>query len=111
MHLKGVGKMKILFYCGHPAHFHLIKNPAKKLLDKGNSITIAIKSKDVLEELVIDSGFKYYKISNITSSARFIKYFDARKKGLNLEDSFAYVFQYAGTAILFTTIIFIGKLC
>jgi predicted RND superfamily exporter protein len=35
----------------------------------------------------------------------FIKYFDARKKGLNLEESIAYVFQYAGTAILFTTII------
>lgn len=35
----------------------------------------------------------------------FVKYFDAKKKGLNLEESFAYVFQYAGTAIVFTTII------
>ena len=35
----------------------------------------------------------------------FVKYFDAKKKGLSLEDSFAYVFQYAGTAIVFTTII------
>jgi hypothetical protein len=35
----------------------------------------------------------------------FVKYFDAKKKGMSLEDSFAYVFQYAGTAIVFTTII------
>jgi hydrophobe/amphiphile efflux-3 (HAE3) family protein len=35
----------------------------------------------------------------------FVKYFDARKKGFSLEESFAYVFKYAGTAILFTTII------
>jgi hydrophobe/amphiphile efflux-3 (HAE3) family protein len=35
----------------------------------------------------------------------FVKYFDARKKGFSLEDRFAYVFKYAGTAILFTTII------
>lgn len=35
----------------------------------------------------------------------FVKYFDAKKKGFSLEDSFAYVFQYAGTAIVFTTII------
>jgi hydrophobe/amphiphile efflux-3 (HAE3) family protein len=35
----------------------------------------------------------------------FVKYFDARKKGFSLKESFAYVFKYAGTAILFTTII------
>lgn len=35
----------------------------------------------------------------------FVKYFDAKKKNLSLEDSFAYVLQYAGAAILFTTII------
>ncbi len=35
----------------------------------------------------------------------FVKYFDAKKRNLSMEDSFAYVFQYAGTAIVFTTII------
>jgi len=34
-----------------------------------------------------------------------VKYFDARKRGLNLEDSFDEVLRYAGRAILFTTII------
>ncbi|HIP60612.1 MAG TPA: hypothetical protein EYH01_09320 [Campylobacterales bacterium] len=34
-----------------------------------------------------------------------VKYFDARKRGLSLEDSFDEVLRYAGKAILFTTII------
>ena len=34
-----------------------------------------------------------------------VKYFDARKRGLNLEDTFDEVLRYAGKAILFTTII------
>jgi predicted RND superfamily exporter protein len=34
-----------------------------------------------------------------------VKYFDARKKGLNLAQSFDEVLHYAGKAILFTTII------
>jgi predicted RND superfamily exporter protein len=34
-----------------------------------------------------------------------VKYFDARKRGLNLADSFDEVLRYAGKAILFTTLI------
>ena len=34
-----------------------------------------------------------------------VKYFDARKRGLNIEDTFDEVLRYAGKAILFTTII------
>ncbi len=34
-----------------------------------------------------------------------VKYFDARERGLNLEESFDEVLRYAGKAILFTTII------
>ena len=34
-----------------------------------------------------------------------VKYFDARKKGLNMQDTFDEVLHYAGKAILFTTII------
>ena len=34
-----------------------------------------------------------------------VKYFDARKRGLNMEDTFDEVLKYAGKAILFTTII------
>jgi len=34
-----------------------------------------------------------------------VKYQEARKKGLNFHDSLAYVMQYAGSAIIFTTIV------
>jgi len=34
-----------------------------------------------------------------------VKFFEARKKGANMEDSLSYVMQYAGSAIIFTTII------
>jgi predicted RND superfamily exporter protein len=34
-----------------------------------------------------------------------VKYFDARKRGLNMEETFDEVLRYAGKAILFTTII------
>jgi len=34
-----------------------------------------------------------------------VKYFDSRKRGLNMEETFDEVLRYAGKAILFTTII------
>ncbi len=34
-----------------------------------------------------------------------VKYFEARNKGANIQDSLTYVMQYAGNAIIFTTII------
>jgi predicted RND superfamily exporter protein len=34
-----------------------------------------------------------------------VKYFEARDKGANIQDSLTYVMQYAGNAIIFTTII------
>lgn len=54
--------MKILFHLGHPAHFHLFKNVIKSLKEKGHLVYILIKKKDVLEELLIESGFEYQNI-------------------------------------------------
>jgi len=34
-----------------------------------------------------------------------VKYFEARNKGANIQDSLTYVMQYAGSAIIFTTVI------
>ena len=54
--------MKILFYLGHPAHFHLFRNVIINLESKGNEITILIKKKDILEDLLQRSGIKYLNI-------------------------------------------------
>ncbi len=50
---------RIDFFLGHPAHFHLFKNTAKDLLEKGYQVRYLIKRKDVLESLVISSGIDY----------------------------------------------------
>ncbi len=54
--------MNILFHLGHPAHFHLFKNVIKQLHENGHETTIVIKKKDVLEDLLIHSGFSYVNI-------------------------------------------------
>lgn len=53
--------MKILFYLGHPAHFHLFKNAIKLLSDK-NEISVLSKKKDILDELLNKSGIIYKNI-------------------------------------------------
>lgn len=59
--------MKILVYMGHPAHFHLFKQPIRELKKLGFAVTIAIQKKDILEELLQDAGLPY---RNILSEGR-----------------------------------------
>lgn len=54
--------MKILIYLAHPAHFHLFKNIIMELLKNGHIITITIKKKDVLENLLNENGLDYINI-------------------------------------------------
>jgi len=54
--------MKYLFHLGHPAHFHLFKNVIANLKEKGNEVFILIKKKDVLEDLLKESGLEYQNI-------------------------------------------------
>ena len=54
--------MKILFYLGHPAHYHLFKNVICKLNKIGHSLIILIKKKDILEDLLKSSGLSYENI-------------------------------------------------
>ena len=54
--------MKVLFHLGHPAHYHLFKNVIKKLEDNSHEPLILIKEKDVLRNLLDDSGFDYHNI-------------------------------------------------
>jgi predicted glycosyltransferase len=54
--------MRILFYLGHPAHFHLFKNVIVSLSKNGHKIDILIKKKDILEDLLIRSKIPYLNI-------------------------------------------------
>ena len=55
--------MKLIIYLGHPAHFHLFKNVIKRLTENGHDVQIAIKSKDVLEELLEKSQLPYHNLN------------------------------------------------
>ena len=54
--------MNILIQLSHPAQFHLYKNVAVNLMDKGHKVYILIKTKDILEDLMKESGLPYYNI-------------------------------------------------
>lgn len=54
--------MKLQFYLGHPAHYHLFKNIIQNLKELGHEIEVLIKKKDVLEDLLKGSGISYKNI-------------------------------------------------
>ena len=54
--------MKVLFYLGHPAHYHLFKNVIFTLKSKNHNVTILIKKKDILEYLLERSNFDFLNI-------------------------------------------------
>jgi predicted glycosyltransferase len=64
--------MKILFYLGHPAHYHLFKNAIWHFKANEHIVHILIKKKDVLEDLVKADGLEYKNIfPNTRGSSKF----------------------------------------
>ncbi|TAH37958.1 MAG: DUF354 domain-containing protein [Bacteroidetes bacterium] len=59
---------KALFYLGHPAHFHLYKNAI--LSFPSDEIVVCIKSKDVLETLLKESGIEFLNIDSKSSGSK-----------------------------------------
>ena len=70
--------MTLLVYLGHPAHFHLFKETIKNLQAKAVKVVIVIKSKDVLEKLLIDSKLEYLNISDANNKGSAYKNFAKR---------------------------------
>jgi hypothetical protein len=54
--------MHYLFYLGHPAHFHLFRNTILALESHGHKLSVMIKKKDILEDLMHRSGILYVNI-------------------------------------------------
>ena len=51
--------MQIGIFLGHPAHFYMFRNVITKLISNGHSLHIVIKRKDILEDLLKNSGYNY----------------------------------------------------
>lgn len=54
--------MKIGIYLGHPAQYHFFKYTIKALQERNHHVLILLKTKDVLEPLVKQSGLSYINI-------------------------------------------------
>lgn len=77
--------MVVLAYLGHPAHFHLFKETIKNLQAKSHKVVIVIKSKDVLEKLLIDSHLEYINIvPDQKQNGKIAKYFNLLNRLLAL---------------------------
>ena len=55
---------KVLFYLGHPAQFHFVKNTVARLKNNGHEVLILIKTKDILEDLLKEDGMDYVNIQS-----------------------------------------------
>jgi uncharacterized protein len=70
--------MNVLFYLGHPAHFHLFKNTIRHLNSKGIQTNVCIKTKDVLETLLQEEKIQYTNISSAYDRSRPLMNFGSR---------------------------------
>lgn len=61
--------MRLLFYLGHPAHYHLFKNVIWYFKRNGHEVSVLIKKKDVLEDLLESEGMPYINIFPKTRGA------------------------------------------
>lgn len=55
---------RILFYLGHPAQYHFVKNTITRLKQDGNEVLVLIKTKDILEDLLNEEGMDYVNIQS-----------------------------------------------
>lgn len=60
---RGISKVNFLVYLGHPSHYYVLRHLAKTLEKSGDSVTVIIKTKDVLDDLVKADGIDYINIS------------------------------------------------
>ena len=56
------GVKKFLFYFGHPAQYFFLRATIRNLIVAGHKVTMLIKTKDVLEDLIKADGFEYINI-------------------------------------------------
>lgn len=70
--------MKILFYLGHPAHYHLFKHVISAYNTENR--VVLIKSKDVLEQLLIQDGVIYTNVDELSGLKTVGKTFAIAKK-------------------------------
>ena len=62
--------MNVAIFLGHPAHFHLFKNVAENLKNKGHNVSFVIKQKDILCQLLDEAELSYCTIREGRSNSK-----------------------------------------
>ena len=116
-----MSKKAFLFYLVHPAKFHFHKVQINELIRKGHKVDIIINTKDILEELVTEEGWKFTNIfpksrkikgfhvylaagiSLLLSIYRLWKFAYGEKYDLFIGDALVYLGRLKGTPSLYPT--------
>lgn len=61
---------RIGIFLGHPSHFHMFKHVTTLLEEHGYEVDYLVKSKDILEDLVRESGHNYYTVRKKERTAK-----------------------------------------
>jgi uncharacterized protein len=56
--------MRITFFLGHPAHYHMFKHAIRILQEHGTDISVVTRNKDILGQLMERSGVPWINLSN-----------------------------------------------
>jgi len=111
-------KPHILFFLGHPAHYHMFKNTISALNDLNYRVTIMVKSKDILTDLLDAAGITYINslpkgrkdgLIGITSSLikkTKVLYQFCRKNKPNLMLGTAAEIAWVGSLLRITSLVF-----
>ncbi|GAB4255273.1 MAG: DUF354 domain-containing protein [Vicingaceae bacterium] len=70
----------ILFYLGHPAHYHNVKNLSKRLFNEENKVIYVARSKEVLFELIEEVPYKVYKLSKRKGNSKLSLFIEIIKR-------------------------------
>lgn len=60
-----------LIYLGHPSHFYVFRHIIQTLKENNYKVSVVIKTKDVLEDLVKSEGWEYHNISKTRRGSSF----------------------------------------
>jgi len=57
---------RLLIYIAHPAQYHFFKYTIKNLKENGLQVRVLMKTKDILEQLLLADGIEYKNIQSVT---------------------------------------------
>src|SRR3990172_7698608 len=61
--------MRILFDIGHPAHVHFFRNPIRLLKEKGHTVLVTSRDKEVAHQLLDSLSIPHISLSSQTDGS------------------------------------------